>query len=108
MLIRPQAVIFVLGGVVVNRAAAGFRSIVAPPASATCDKFVHCVDGNEVFLNGTETGVSCQTACATAGGVIPSCCIQANDCDERTRDSLFCTPARLLSFLVVSDLTVPK
>ena len=60
MLIRPHAVIFVLGGVVVNRAA----------IAQACDKFVDCVDG---LVVGT-TGTTCHDECAG------HCCTDPEDC----------------------------
>ena len=67
MLIRPQAVVFVLGGVVVNRAHA-------------CDKFVHCLDGMEV-----GSSITCHAACFNVTGSGDyDCCTDPLDCNGFT------------------------
>ena len=73
MLIRPHAVIFVLGGVVVNRAAEAGILIIGGSAG-DCDNFVDCVDG---FVVG-KTDTTCHDECAG------HCCTDPLDCNGFT------------------------
>ena len=92
MLIRPQAVVFVLGGVVVNRAAEA--GILLGGSAADCEKWVDCVDGEEV-----GTGVSCHEACNG------SCCTDPLDCNGFT--GKICADGGQLSCSTVNGTVVP-